>query len=396
MQLTCRLRRLAVLIIALGTLATTASSAAAQAGDAVDDVPGAPRVIVLSDIGNEPDDQMSFTRFLLYSDHLDIEGLVATTSTWQRTAVRPDIMNTVIDHYAQVQPNLLEHDPGFASPATLRSLVTSGQPGYGLAATGTDKMTPGAQQIIDAADKADDRPLWVSVWGGANTLAQALLHVRETRSPAEVDAFVARLRVYSISDQDDAGPWIRREFPGLSYIVKPSTPNGEEYYTATWTGIAGDRFYLNGDGADFTTVSNEWLDENIRSKGPLGAAYPQYAFIMEGDTPAFLNLIDNGLAGLAPGHPVHGADRHRARDPRRDRQRVAEAHVLPARDARSPCLRQRCHRARRSHTAPRSPPPLSVLDRAPRRGARGAGRPCRVTSLTARARNADASAISGR
>ena len=296
MQLTCRLRRLAVLIIALGTLATTASSAAAQAGDAVDDVPGAPRVIVLSDIGNEPDDQMSFTRFLLYSDHLDIEGLVATTSTWQRTAVRPDIMNTVIDHYAQVQPNLLKHDPGFASPATLRSLVTSGQPGYGMAATGTDKMTPGAQQIIDAADKADDRPLWVSVWGGANTLAQALLHVRETRSPAEVDAFVARLRVYSISDQDDAGPWIRREFPGLSYIVKPSTAERRGVLHRDLDRDRGDRFYLNGDGADFTTVTNEWLDENIRSKGPLGAAYPQYAFIMEGDTPSFLGLIDNGLA----------------------------------------------------------------------------------------------------
>ena len=296
MHLTSRLRRLAVLTIACGTLATTASGAAAQAGDAVDAAPGDPRVIVLSDIGNEPDDQMSFTRFLLYSNHLDIEGLVATTSTWQRNAVRPDIMNTVIDHYAQVQPNLLKHDPGFASPATLRGLVTSGQPGYGLDAIGTGRMTPGAQQIIDAADKADDRPLWISVWGGANTLAQALLHVRETRSPAEVDALVARLRVYSISDQDDAGPWIRREFPGLSYIVKPSTPDGAEYYTATWTGIAGDRFYLNGDGADFTTVSNEWLDENIRSKGPLGAAYPQYAFIMEGDTPAFLGLIDNGLA----------------------------------------------------------------------------------------------------
>jgi hypothetical protein len=273
-----------------------AAPAGAQAPDALDDLPGDPRVVVLTDIGNEPDDQMSFTRFLLYSDQLDVEGLVATTSTWQRDEVRPDIMHTVIDHYAQVQPNLLKHSRGFPSAGQLRSLVTEGQPAYGMAAVGSGKLSAGAAQLIAAADRPDPRPLWVSVWGGANTLAQALLHVRETRSPADVDRFVSKLRVYTISDQDDAGPWIRREFPGLSYIVKPSTPNGEEYYTATWTGIAGDRFYLNGDGADFTTVTNEWLDEHIRSKGPLGQAYPQYLFIMEGDTPSFLNLIDNGLA----------------------------------------------------------------------------------------------------
>jgi Protein of unknown function (DUF1593) len=269
--------------------------AAAQAPGSLDPA-GTPRVIVLSDIGNEPDDQMSFTRFLLYANRMSVEGLVATTSTWQRDEVRPDIMDTVIDHYGQVQPNLLEHASGYRTAAQLRALVRTGQPAYGMAAVGSDKMSPGAQQIIDAADRPDSRPLWITVWGGANTLAQALLHVRETRSPAAVDRFVSKLRVYSISDQDDAGPWIRREFPGLSYIVKPSTPNGEEYSTATWTGIAGDRFYLNGDGADFTTVTNEWLDENIRSKGPLGQAYPQYLFIMEGDTPSFLSLVDNGLA----------------------------------------------------------------------------------------------------
>ncbi len=40
-----------------------------------------PRVFVLTDIGNEPDDQMSLTRFLLYSNEMNVEGLVATTST---------------------------------------------------------------------------------------------------------------------------------------------------------------------------------------------------------------------------------------------------------------------------------------------------------------------------
>ncbi len=254
-----------------------------------------PRLIVLSDIGNEPDDQMSLVRLLLYSNEIDIEGLVATTSTWQRTKASPEIMKTVIAAYGKVRRNLMLHAQGWPSDADLNARISSGQTGYGMAATGPDKLSDGAKALIGAADKADGRPLWISMWGGANTLAQALMHVKATRTAEALNAFVSKLRVSSISDQDDAGPWIRKEFPTLFYIVKPSSPDSGEYASATWTGISGDRYYRNGAGADFTTVTNEWLDANIRSKGPLGKAYPRYMFIMEGDTPAFLNLIPNGL-----------------------------------------------------------------------------------------------------
>ena len=276
-------------------LAALASPAAAQAPQ---------RVVVLTDIGNEPDDQMSLVRLLLYSNEIDIEALVATTSTWQRAKVSPEIIRNVVAAYGKVQPNLLLHAKGWPTQAELYSRISSGQPGYGMSATGEGKLSDGAKALIAAADKADERPLWISLWGGANTLAQALIHVKATRSKAELDHFVAKLWVNSISDQDDAGPWIRREFPMLKYIVKPSPPDGAEYASATWTGISGDRFYRNGQGADFTTVTNVWLDANIRSKGPLGAAYPKYLFIMEGDTPAFLNLIPNGLN--APDRPDWG------------------------------------------------------------------------------------------
>lgn len=261
----------------------------------VDNFTGHPRVIVISDIGNEPDDQMSLVRLLLYSNQLDIEALIAATSTWQKTIVHPETMRALIQAYARVRSNLLLHAPGWPSAEQLDSRVYSGQPGYGLAAIGPNRMSEGAQTIIRAADLTDDRPLWVAVWGGTNTLAQALLHVRATRSPEQLAHFIDKLRVYSISDQDNAGPWIRREFPGLFYIVQPSTPTGGEYYYATWTGISGDVYYRNGVGADFSTVTNEWLESNIRSKGPLGKLYPRFAFIMEGDTPSFLGLIDNGL-----------------------------------------------------------------------------------------------------
>jgi len=75
----------------------------------VDSFSGHPRLIVISDIGNEPDDQMSLVRLLLYSNEIDIEGLVASTSTWQKTKVHPETMRTLIKAYGEVRTNLLKH-----------------------------------------------------------------------------------------------------------------------------------------------------------------------------------------------------------------------------------------------------------------------------------------------
>jgi hypothetical protein len=261
----------------------------------VDDFTGHPRVVIISDIGNEPDDQMSFVRLLLYSNELDIEAMIATTSTWQKKATHPETMHQLIDAYGQVRPNLLLNAKDWPEAAELDRRVSAGQTAYGLAATGPGKTSDGARAILSAAERDDPRPLWICIWGGANTLAQALMDAHTSHTPDQLAKLIAKLRVYSISDQDDAGPWIRREFPDLFYIVSPSTPTSGEYYFATWTGISGDRYYRNGAGADSSTVTNEWLDANIRSKGPLGKAYPKFMFIMEGDTPSFLGLIDNGL-----------------------------------------------------------------------------------------------------
>jgi Cellulose-binding Sde182, nucleoside hydrolase-like domain/Cellulose-binding protein Sde0182, C-terminal domain len=262
------------------------------------------RVVVMTDIANEPDDQMSMVRLLVYANEFDIEGLIATTSTWMRSRVRPDVIEKVIDAYGQVHPTLSKHAPGFPTADDLRKLVTTGQPTFGMEGVGKDKVSPGADLIVRAADKSDPRPLWVLGWGGTNTLAEALLHVRSTRSPSELETFVSKLRVYTISDQDDAGPWIRREFPMLHYIATPSTQDGEQYYMATWTGISGDRFYRNAEGADFTTFTDEWIATNIRSKGPLGKLYIPPCCIHEGDTPSFLGLINNGLASFMS--PAYG------------------------------------------------------------------------------------------
>ena len=270
-------------------------AAPAQQSPLPDAFAGHPRAIVISDVGNEPDDQMSLVRLLLYSNEIDLEGLIAGTSTWQKAVIHPETMRALIKAYGEARPNLLLHAKSWPTAEDLDSRVYSGQTGYGMADTGIGKSSEGSDAIIRAADREDPRPLWISVWGGSNTLAQALIKIKATRTAAQLDKFVAKLRIYSISDQDDAGPWMRREFPRLFYIVQPSTPTSGEYYYATWTGISGDIYYRNGAGANTTVVTNEWLDKNIRAKGPLGKAYPKFAFIMEGDTPSFLGLIANGL-----------------------------------------------------------------------------------------------------
>lgn len=256
-----------------------------------------PRLIVLTDISNEPDDEESLVRLLVYSDQYDLEGLIATTSTWLRKNPREDLIRRDLAAYAEVRTNLLRHAPGFPLVEQLLAVTKTGQTNFGMTAVGEGKSSAGSQRIIEAVERADERPVWVAVWGGANTLAQALRDVRTSRSPAEADHFIAKLRVYSISDQDDSGAWIRREFPGLFYIVSPSNPtNSLDYYRASWTGISADRLDRTGVGHHFEMVDNPWLEANvIKNHGPLGALYPRLKYIMEGDTPSFLGLIDHGL-----------------------------------------------------------------------------------------------------
>lgn len=262
-------------------------------------------MFVLSDISNEPDDEESLVRFLVYANEYDVEGLVATTSTWLRSQTREDLIRRQLDAYGQVRPNLSKHAPGFPTREELLAVTFTGQTHYGMTAVGEGRSTPGSRHLLRAADKADPRPLWVSVWGGANTLAQALHDARRERSASDLARLVARLRVYTISDQDDAGPWLRREFTNLFYVVSPSTTDWKEYWRATWTGISGDRHYRNGPGHRFDLVDNPWLEENvIRNHGPLGALYPRLEYIMEGDTPSFLGLINNGLGSTSS--PAYG------------------------------------------------------------------------------------------
>jgi hypothetical protein len=208
----------------------------------------------------------------------------------------PKSILKILDAYRKAEPNLLKHEKGYPPYEKLRLKVKKGLAVYGMTGVGEGKDSEGSDWIISALEKKDDRSLWVPVWGGPNMLAQALWKIKNTKPAVEAEKLYQKLRIYSISDPDDSGPWIQKTFPGIFYVVTP----GYNYAKATWLGIA-----LPLAGSNTEVSSNDWVAKHIQQgHGPLGAAYPDIAYGMEGDTPSFLNLIINGLND--PRHPNFG------------------------------------------------------------------------------------------
>lgn len=238
------------------------------------------RVIVTSDIGgSDPDDQQSLVHMLTLLDRIDLEGFVyqhAWVSYNKGNEVK--VVDSVLDAYERVYPNLILHSKGYPDAEYLRSIVKHGQEDAAMAGVGEGKDSPGSEMIIEIVDRNDRRPVWIAAWSGMNTLAQALWKVKQTRSAADVRKFVEKIRVYDILGQDDAGAWIAKEFPELIYI------RNKEVYG--WP------------------PSDEWFRSNVQCIGELGNQFPNRVWATEGDSPSFLYMIDNGLN--SPEHPDWG------------------------------------------------------------------------------------------
>src|SRR4051812_11675898 len=141
------------------------------------------RLIVLTDIGSlragvaEPDDGQSMIRLMLYTNELDVEGLIATSNLGHGQAARPDLIRRVVDAYGAARPNLLKHDGRYPPAAVLAGGIAAGQPIAGrelpvAASVGGGKDTEGSTRIIRVVDAQDPRPVWVTIWGGSADLAQ--------------------------------------------------------------------------------------------------------------------------------------------------------------------------------------------------------------------------------
>jgi hypothetical protein len=99
----------------------------------------------------------------------------------------------------------------------------------------------------------------------SRSAAHALWRVKQDRGGDGLATFVRRFRVYDINDQDGIASWMRAEFPGMFYILA-NAPQKRDKREGTYRGM-----YLSGDES---LTSSDWIERNIRSKGPLGALYP--------------------------------------------------------------------------------------------------------------------------
>lgn len=276
------------------------------------------RLLVLTDIGGDPDDQQSMVRLLLYANEFDLEGLIATSV---HSRVNPDQIRERIEAYRKVRPNLIQHAKGYPTVDALSSLVKSGIAERNMASVGDDKSTEGSRHIISVVDKKDDRPVWITVWGAPTDLAQALWDVSHSRSEKEVDAFIAKIRVYDIAGQDDSGAWICHHFPKIFWL------RSVDMFQAISVRIARP-FPPHVTGPNLETFTTEWVADNVRNHGPLGVLYPERKWKYEGDTPAFLYLLPIGLND--PEQMTHGSwggrfNRIKTKNPGSFSKRYAEA-----------------------------------------------------------------------
>jgi hypothetical protein len=274
-----------------------------------------PRIVVLTDVSTwETDDSESLVRLLVHADMFEIEGIIYTTG-WSLEETREDffqLIHDAIDAYEKDLPNLMKrsNQVGFnqdalqqtigywPSPEYLRQRTVFGSKQRGIDIIGKDNISDGSNLIIKLADENDERPLWILLWGGGNTLAQAIWQVQQERSEGELKKFLHKIPTYTITDQDrsykggtpyniSSHQWMRSEF--------------EKDLMFLWDECAWK--YQNGTG------KNNW-DEyalQIQNHGNLGKVYPKYKFGVEGDTPSFLYVMPNGLNNpIVPGQVSWG------------------------------------------------------------------------------------------
>lgn len=275
---------LCLLAISFALCSTQASSTTAKL-----------RTIVTTD--GEADDRCSMIRFLLYANEWNVRGLIHSSSKhhWLGDATRPgkkwtDVswLERQLDHYAAVYPNLKQHDAGYLTPEELKRVVFVGN----IVFEGDmEHPTAGSDHIASVLLENDSSPIWLQAWGGANTIARALKTIQE-RHPEKMSEVTRKTRLFLVASQDTTTEdYILKHWPGI-FIVRS---------TGAYLAIAY-RWEQVMTPAEQKLFDRDWLGEHIlKNHGPLCAAYEARkdgAFRSEGDSPAFLHLIDVGLRNL--------------------------------------------------------------------------------------------------
>jgi hypothetical protein len=283
------------------------------------------RLVILADMGNEPDEVQQMVHMMMYSNEFDLEALVAVTGKYlnpqeerpYRRVLHPELFHEIIDGFELVRPNLLKHAQGWPEASYLRSIVANGQTDYGIEGTGPGKSTEGSELIINSFRKADPRPIYIVVNAGSNTLAQALIDFENNHTELELSAVLRNLRVFENGAQDNAGAWICARYPDIQWIRS-------NFQTYCYGGPSWDS-EQGHDGASTRIGPHTWepfeyssmgqhhwaLTHIIGDHGFLGKIYPlrqthagKIVYLEGGGTIPWLGLVHRGLTSLE--HPHWG------------------------------------------------------------------------------------------
>lgn len=252
---------------------------------------GAPAGRLSTDIGGTDfDDFQSLVHLLVYADAIDLEGMIA--SPWGAARDRKRHLLDLVDLYARDYPNLRTYSPRYPTPEHLRSISKQG--GLDSQYARLSGRTEGSDLIIYCAKRADDRPLWLLVWGGIDDLAQAV---------HDNPSIKAKLRVYFIGGPNKkwsttAYDYLAREHRDLWIIEANSTYRG---------------WFTGGDQAgEFNNTA--FVSTHVKGRGALGDYFVIAPKIKMGDTPSLAYVMganpedtDEGLVRGRPLRPCVGS-----------------------------------------------------------------------------------------
>ncbi len=267
------------------------------------------RLIILADMGNEPDEEQQMVHMLHNVNEFEVEGLIAVTGKYLRKDPQPELFFMLLEGYANVVDNFKKHAEGFPEASELQAVVAAGQNRYGIADVEQGaKSSPGSKLIEKALAREDPRPIYVVVNAGANTLAQALLDYEAKVNEKKFNQAVAKLRVFENGSQDNAGAWINARYPAIHWVrsnyqtyayggpsidgAKDNSGNKMELGPYTWEPYA----YSN-------IGQHQWALEHVKGNhGPLAKMWPirQFrrggiSFLEGGGTIPWLALVNKGL-----------------------------------------------------------------------------------------------------
>lgn len=310
------------------------------------------RTIITTD--GEIDDVDTFIRMLLYSNEYNVEGLIYSSSMWHykgdgkgtlftsempmtkkmygaKTDLRwPGVqwMQDLLAAYTKVYPNLSQNAKGYPSPDYLKSIVKVGNIDF---EGEMDKITEGSEWIKSKLLDQNPDPIYLQAWGGTNTIARALKSIEEQFSAYPdwekiKEKVSGKAIIYTVMDQDATykkyigvhWPKILTfynafQFGALAYNWKKTIPlSMQSYFEGPYMssklilnhGPLLNMYYSYGDGKKQAGDPEHVHGDPGRIKNSQWGSFMPYDFISEGDSPAFLQLVDVGLDNLV--HPNYG------------------------------------------------------------------------------------------